>query len=85
MVVFVFKSGSNVGQEVIDNEIINQSSDEENANSTPLAGSSGRSGKRRKSTKKTVSQLWNITAVSPRMIAYAATLVCCFIETFCMY
>ncbi|KAJ3749802.1 hypothetical protein EV360DRAFT_89650 [Lentinula raphanica] len=76
MVLFLFKSASSVGRQVIDNETVNQSSDEENNLDTlPLPHSTGRSGKRRKSTKKTVSQLWSISTVSPRMIAYAATLL----------
>ncbi|KAJ3724114.1 hypothetical protein DFJ43DRAFT_1157956 [Lentinula guzmanii] len=76
MIVFLFKSASSVGKEIVDNEIINQSSDEENVGPLlPSPGASAHSGKRRKSTKKTVSQLWNITYVSPRMIAYAATLL----------
>ncbi|KAJ3978876.1 hypothetical protein F5890DRAFT_1559531 [Lentinula detonsa] len=76
MIVFLFKSASSVGKEIVDNEIINQSSDEENVGPLlPSPGASAHSGKRRKSTKRTVSQLWNITYVSPRMIAYAATLL----------
>ncbi|KAJ3979492.1 hypothetical protein F5890DRAFT_1558657 [Lentinula detonsa] len=77
MVVLLFKSASSVGKEIADIEIINESSDDENVSPQPLPGpgASGRSGKRRKSTKKTVSQLWNVTSVSPRMIAYAATLL----------
>ncbi|KAJ3771939.1 hypothetical protein FB446DRAFT_789171 [Lentinula raphanica] len=73
MMLCLFKSASAVGKEVIDNE--NQSSDDENFDPLPLPNSSGHSGKRRKTTKKTVSQLWNINTVSPRMIAYAATLL----------
>ncbi|KAJ3792101.1 hypothetical protein GGU11DRAFT_750529, partial [Lentinula aff. detonsa] len=75
MVVLLFKSASSVGKEIADIEIINESSDDENVSPQPLPGpgASGRSGKHRKSTKKTVSQLWNVTSVSPRMIAYAAT------------
>ncbi|KAJ3990718.1 hypothetical protein F5050DRAFT_1813589 [Lentinula boryana] len=76
MVIFLFKSASSVGKEVVDNEIINQSSDEENINLCPPPSALSRSGKCCKSTKKTVSQIWNISAVSPRMIAYAATLLC---------
>ncbi|KAJ3802073.1 hypothetical protein GGU11DRAFT_828691, partial [Lentinula aff. detonsa] len=77
MVVLLFKSASSVGKEIADIKIINESSDDENVSPQPLPGpgASGHSGKRRKSTKKTVSQLWNVTSVSPRMIAYAATLL----------
>ncbi|KAJ3714801.1 hypothetical protein C8R42DRAFT_646250 [Lentinula raphanica] len=61
---------------VIDNETVNQSSDKENNLDTlPLPHSTGHFGKRCKSTKKTVSQLWSISTVSPCMIAYAATLL----------
>ncbi|KAJ3844017.1 hypothetical protein F5878DRAFT_603160 [Lentinula raphanica] len=75
MMLFLFKSASSVGNEVVDNGFINQSSDDENIDPLPLPSTSGHSSKRRKSTKKTVSQLWGINAVSPRMIAYTATLL----------
>ncbi|KAJ3825181.1 hypothetical protein F5880DRAFT_1611328 [Lentinula raphanica] len=75
MMLFLFKSASSVGKEVIDNELVNQSSDDKNIDPPPLPYTPGHSRKRRKSTKKTVSQLWGISTVSPRMIAYAATLL----------